>query len=267
MTEPVPDEGTDYIVVEVVPYKKYGWKPDKADMRDRNFIASIKSKLSRIFTLKDKMPPILDQGELGSCTANGIANALLYCELREVINDSKPRSRLFIYYNERAKEGTIDVDSGAAIRDGIKCVSSIGACFEETWPYNITLFTEKPPAEAYEEAKLHPAVQYERVSQSEQELKQALNTGFPVVFGFNVYETIEGEQVKKTGIIPLPRPGDSKLGGHCVLLSGYDDSKRLFQIQNSWGESWGDGGFGYMSYDYLTNPSFASDFWRITYVK
>lgn len=267
MTELGPPDDIEYIVVDPVQYKKYGWTRDKFDSRDRPFVVRYKNNAPRTFTLKDKSAPVLDQGTLGSCTANGIANALRYCELQEDIDEGKARSRLFIYYIERDKEGTTNTDSGASIRDGIKCVASIGACFEDTWPYNISLFTEKPSIEAYEEAKLHPAIQYERVEQTEQMLKQALNTGFPIVFGFNVFETIENEEVKKTGIIPLPRPGDSKLGGHCVLLTGYDDSKRLFQIQNSWGVSWGDGGFGYMSYDYITNPAFANDFWHITYVK
>ena len=59
---------------------------------------------------------------------------------------------------------------------------------------------------------------------------------------------------------------ESILGGHAVVAVGYDDSKECFIVRNSWGTNWGDAGYFYMPYAYLTNPELASDAWEITNV-
>jgi len=226
----------------------------------------------RVYSLRNdsSLPSILDQGELGSCTANGMANCLRVCEMRETGTDVSTNvmmpSRLFVYYYSRDLEGTTDTDSGAEIRDVVKVVNRRGACDEAMWPYDISQFTVEPTEECRIEAKKHRAIQYERVEQTLTALKTAIRTGFPVVFGFVVYESMETPSVGETGIIPMPSGTDKAIGGHCVILTGWDDNKRLFQIMNSWSEKWGDGGFGYLSYDYILTDYLASDFWRITYV-
>jgi len=87
--------------------------------------------LPKKVNLTSKMPPVYDQGQLGSCTANAIGAAFEYEQLKQKQKDFMP-SRLFIYYNERAIEGTIDTDSGAMIRDGIKSVAKLGVCPKNT---------------------------------------------------------------------------------------------------------------------------------------
>ncbi len=66
--------------------------------------------------------------------------------------------------------------------------------------------------------------------------------------------------------MPLPQPQEAMLGGHAIAIVGYDDSKQMFTFQNSWGSSWGDKGFGYLPYSYLTNPQLSSDFWTVRMV-
>ena len=260
-------EDEDLVVVDHIQFNRHGWKRDNSDERDFKFEPQDK-QLPRNFSLKDQMPPVLDQGKLGSCTANGICNAILKCEMVENIDDLKPRSRLFVYYNERASEGNVTEDSGAQIRDGIKTINKLGACFEEKWPYDIGKFAVEPPKEAYVEAKKHRSLKYHRVNQTEKDIKHALYTGFPIVFGFTVFESIQRPTVSRSGIIPLPMTNEKEIGGHCVVLTGWNDAQRLFQIQNSWGEKWGSPfGYGWLSYDYILNPNFASDFWLITLVK
>src|SRR5581483_9228194 len=95
---------------------------------------SVLTALPKKVDLRPKMPPVYDQGHLGSCTANAIAAAFEFDQTQEKQPDFMP-SRLFIYYNERASEGTTGTDSGAMLRDGIKSVAKIGVCDEQIWPY------------------------------------------------------------------------------------------------------------------------------------
>lgn len=211
------------------------------------------------------MPPVYDQGELGSCTANAIGAAFEYNQVRGGKADFMP-SRLFIYYNERKMEGTIKSDSGAMIRDGIKSVNKIGVVSEIEWPYVISRFAVTPPAKVYNDARFHRSVQYQRVPQNTHAMKQCLAQGNPIVFGFTVYESFESDQVASTGEVPMPGLSESVLGGHAVLAVGYDDSVKRFKVRNSWGPGWADSGNFTMPYDYLTNPSLSDDFWTISQV-
>jgi C1A family cysteine protease len=216
--------------------------------------------------LRKGCPAIYDQGDLGSCTANAIGAAIEFDQIKQKLKASTP-SRLFIYYNERAIEGTIDTDSGAQIRDGIKSVASQGACPEPMWPYLEQSYASRPPAPCYKYAKLHLAVQYARVTQSADQLKACVAAGYPFVFGFTVYESFEGDDVAKSGIVPMPTATEMLLGGHAVMAVGYDDAAQRFLVRNSWGTSWGMGGYFTIPYAYLTDSNLADDFWVIRVVK
>jgi C1A family cysteine protease len=245
--------------------KRYGWVPDLPDQRDHLFAAPpvVLADLPRKVDLRDRCPKeIYDQGHLGSCTANAIAAAFEFDLLKQGLTDFVP-SRLFIYYNERAREGTVEVDSGAMIRDGIKSVSKQGVCDEVSWPYDIARFSEQPPASCYREALGNLATSYQRVARTLGQLKGCLAAGFPIVFGFRVYESFESPEVAQTGEVPMPAPTEEALGGHAVLAVGYDDATGRFLVRNSWGSSWGQDGHFTMPYAYLTERSLASDFWAV----
>jgi C1A family cysteine protease len=212
--------------------------------------------------LRSKCPPIYDQGQLGSCTGNGVAAVVEFDQRKQGIKEFIP-SRLFIYYNERVIEGTVNQDSGAQIRDGIKVVATLGAPPEKDWPYDISKFADKPPAKAYSDAKKDLVKIYSRVAQNITQMEGCLADGFPFVFGFTVYDSFEGAQVAQTGVAPMPQPGENVVGGHCVVAVGYDSVKRVFIIRNSWGTKWGMKGYCTMPYEYLVSPQLASDFWTV----
>ncbi len=246
---------------------RYGWTPDRPDQRDHLFSAHWLDLLAlpSQVDLRPQCPAIYDQGQLGSCTANAIAGALEFDQMKQKEQAFIP-ARLFIYYNERAKEGTVSSDSGAAIRDGIKSVNSQGACNEAEWPYDITRFTVQPPAQCYTDALLRRSLSYQRVTQSLHQMKAVLASGSPIVFGFSVYESFESSAVASTGIVPMPQMSESPIGGHAVMCVGFRDDEQMFTIRNSWG-AWGDNGYCYMPYAYLLSSSLSSDFWTIKSVE
>jgi len=238
----------------------YGWVPDLPDARDYLYAAPMETvaKLPPSVNLQSKCPPVYDQGQLGSCTANSIGAAVEFVHTPKFMP-----SRLFIYYNERLIEGTVGSDSGAQIRDGIKSVAKQGVCPETDWPYVIAKFTNKPSAKAYTDARKTKATQYMRVLQDLSQMKGCLAQGFPFVFGFTVYEYFESAHVAKTGVVRLPAAGDKVVGGHAVMAVGYDEAHQTFRVRNSWGTSWGQKGYFTMPYAYLMSRHLASDFWTI----
>jgi C1A family cysteine protease len=254
----------------VLKIKGYGWKPDLPDHRDHTFAAPVQvlTELPPKVDLRPQCPTtVYAQLQLGSCTGNAIAGAVEFDLLKQKKEDFIP-SRLFIYYNEREIEGSIDQDAGAMIRDGIKSVANLGVCPETEWPYDINKFTEKPSEQCYKDALKTRAQSYSRVSRSLNQMKGCLASGYPFVFGFSVYESFESDDVTKSGIVPMPGPAskDGLLGGHAVLAVGYDDSQSRFIVRNSWGDKWGIKGYFTIPYAYLLDENLSDDFWTIRIV-
>jgi C1A family cysteine protease len=198
---------------------------------------------------------------LGSCTANAITAAVEFLDIKDKIPELA-LSRLFLYYNERAAEGTINYDSGASLRDGIKVLADQGVCQESLWPYDINKFTSKPSDECYQAAQAHKAIVYQRLT-TLNDMRACLAAGFPLVFGITVYESFESDQVAKSGIVPMPSKSERSLGGHALLAVGYNDQFSTILVRNSWGPNWGINGYFTLPYQYISNNNLADDFWTI----
>jgi C1A family cysteine protease len=241
----------------------YGWVPDLPDHRDYLYsaIRHVPRGLPPRVDLRPYCSKVEDQGTLGSCTANALAGALEFLELRDKVQFTD-LSRLFIYYNERVIGRSVKYDSGAMLRDGIKTLAKQGVCGERCWPYVISKFANKPSAASYKEATCHQITSYRRLLALD-EMRTCLAEGYPFVFGFTVYESFESLKTAKTGIANMPKQGERAVGGHAVVGVGYDDKEQRFIIRNSWGPVWGMKGYFTLPYAYVADRNLSDDFWTI----
>lgn len=265
-----------------------GWLPDRPDIRDytkvthrvdtllgtSNLLYSVKAAPPVSVDLRPRCSPIVDQGNLGSCTANAATGVLEYFQIRSSGTYS-PASRRFIYKVTRNFLG-LHGDTGAYLRSTMGALALFGVPPEKFWTYEIDRFDDEPPAFCYAFGSNYQALMYYRLDPPGislddllTDIKASLAAGLPTMFGFPVYSSIERAV---GGDIPFPSSSERVLGGHAVVAVGYDDSRTVVNpfdgritegaliIRNSWGTSWGDGGYGYMPYDYVTE-GLADDFW------
>jgi C1A family cysteine protease len=188
-----------------------------------------------------KFPAPLDQGQIGSCSANaGIEIRMYY-----VGPNSALLSRAAQYAWERDRDGTpLSQDAGSTIRTACQVLCDIGACPEADDPYGPATLSVEPSAQAKADAAVLKAKGYQLIT-SVMLAKLALVEGNPIDIGMKVYESMESPAVAKSGILPLPRRGEQLLGLHSVAIIGYDDNQVIgtntgaFLVRNSWGAGWG----------------------------
>lgn len=234
----------------------YGWKRPlpgltypPADTRGLEVAAEVDPR--------KKLPPVFDQGQLGSCTANATAACFQYDAILDGHNPGT-LSRLWIYYFERSLEHTLEQGDCGAMGHDAFTVAKHGIPLESKWPYVISRFEAKPPNEprAYTLTKTVHAV-----PQTMAAIKQVLSNGQTVAFGFTVYESFESSHTESTGVVPMPAAGEEVLGGHETLIVGYLKSHPTYAlVRNSWGTGWGLGGYFLMPWAYLTSAALSSDF-------
>jgi len=250
---------------------RYHLKKDPIDQRDKLFSFNLvvnphaTVKLPRIVDLRSKMPPVYDQGELGSCTANA---GCAYWSYIFPVKGLQP-SRLCLYEEERILEGTVNEDAGASMRDIGRALSKFGVCDESLFPYVVSDFCKPMTPVAVNDALKNKIRTYSAIS-SLTDIKNCLALSQkPVLIGMNIYPSFETLRVSKTGIVPLPSRSERLLGGHAVLVVGYNDDVSSpirggsLIVRNSWGAGWGDKGYFYLPYSYLSS-GYAYDFWTLS---
>ena len=230
-----------------------GWIPDLPDIRDflglpEKLIRQLRRVPER-YDLLEYLPYSHNQTTLGSCVMQGC------CTGSELLDKKIDRNYIALsvlmgYFEARKRLGKeyINQDSGAYIRDGIKVLNKIGVCSLELWPYEVEKFTQEPPAECYESAKKHKLIEYRRLLNLS-DIKAAIFSGSPVVAGFTLYESFMDDNTAATGEVQMPEQDESVIGGHCMLIVGYEAD--YFIVVNSWGAEWGHNGLCYVPYDYL----------------
>jgi C1A family cysteine protease len=279
-----------------------GWLPDYPDFRDftpqkkttppageerdvPTLLAQLDceqpaSKLPATMDLRVGFPPIEHQLDIGSCTANAGVGLLEYFE-RGASGRSVDASRLFLYKATRNLMGQTG-DTGAFLRVTMQAMVLFGIPPEEYWPYNVADFDAEPSPFCYAFAQNYRAIQYYRLDPPEESdleavlarIKTNVAAKLPAMFGFTVYSSYEQAKVAG-GAIPMLFGNERRVGGHAVIACGYDDAKEIqnaargakptvgaLLIRNSWGADWGDGGYGWLPYEYVLR-GLARDWWSV----
>ncbi|HBW88299.1 MAG TPA: peptidase C1, partial [Cyanobacteria bacterium UBA11149] len=147
----------------------------------------------------------------------------------------------------------------------IQVLQELGACTEDTWTYDTDRVNQQPSDEAYEEAENFLIEDAEEIDVDLFSMKHCLAEGYPFAFGMLLFKSFD--KATKNGIVPIPdlstEEGRETHGAHAMLCVGYSDKNQVFIVRNSWGEDWGDAGYCYIPYSYLTNPDLCWDCWTI----
>lgn len=206
-------------------------------------------------------PPVLDQGQLGSCTDNSVSTCLSLVEAKET-GKQLQLSRLFMYLNARAPRNQY-TDSGSSVGACARGVRNFGAPPESMWPYDISKFATIPPPIVWQTA-LQRKLTQSYFTLSLVSILHSLSKGFPVSFSFVMFESFGTMNDTQGWLCPMPTAGEALVGGHTVTIRGFDLTARMFLIQNSWGTGWGlksKPGCFWMPFDYVLSESLASS-WR-----
>lgn len=278
-----------------------GWLPPMPDLRDYTDrepeIVKMSKKLGihtsqkKKVTLPEKMDlriwcsPVENQGGLGSCTANAAVGIVEYFQ-RRAFNKHLDGSRLFIYKTTRNLM-QVTGDTGAWLRNTMGALALCGVPEEKYWPYTDASpdFDTEPPSFIYAVADNFEALRYfchdplgADIPAAEvlTKVKLFLAAGIPSMFGFYGFPSFDDNT--NPGEIPYPCPGEQAEWGHAIVAIGFDDKKKIHNtkcnktttgalfIRNSWGTGWGDGGYGWLPYDYVSNK-LALDFWSLLNMK
>ena len=251
---------------------KFLCQRDTVDFRDRKYCApmAVCLNLPIAVNLESKLPGVWDQQTIGSCTAHGCGEAVCSEEIKQRGTFTMP-SRLFVYWNPRVLEGTSDQDSGCQIRDVIKCLAKQGACPESEWIYDVSKYAVKPPDQCFVDGVKEQALKYESVPNDLAHIKGSLAEGFPVVVGLTLYSSFESAKTMLTGIVPMPSLWEQyiqgPLGGHCLLVFGYNDKTGRFLVRNSWGMAYKNRTSGNCEIPYAYFAKYGNDFWKVELVQ
>lgn len=219
-----------------------------------SFLEKTKSDLTKT------LPKYTDQGDLNSCSAFSVANALehvYFHKYGKFFNSSK----LFLYYNSRDNKNK---DDGADVRDAILAMMTKGVTTVRYWPYIEQNYKQKPPESAYSSALSYRASKAYKVAN--EDVIKALSNGYPVIVSCTIYEQFHSLNADNF-VMTLPGKKDKEAGEHAMIIVGHDDKTQLYLINNSWGEDWGHNGTCYMPYSYMTSNKFINACWIIDYVK
>jgi C1A family cysteine protease len=255
-----------------------GWRRDGPDHRDFTTRHSrVRRMFARLRVRNQARPasvdwreyciPVQDQQHLSTSSAHACIGLFQYFERRATGQVITP-SRLFVHVNALRLAGCDDARGGADLRTTFKAAVKFGLPAERFWPYDPAALGRVPEAYVYAFNTEYRDVRYVRIDASMQSGVETLETvrlllaaGFACALGFGVPSSLTSEPE-----IAFPSRFDSICTGHAVTVVGYDDALRIrstrgaLLIRSSWGSNWGQDGYGWLPYRYVTDH-LAADVW------
>jgi hypothetical protein len=233
--------------------RKYGRKVPPPLPEHRMLSRTGVAALPTFVDLRASCGPIKNQQNRNSCTGHAFSSAMEWI-FRRYLNQQPVLSPLYLYAQELIADGDFPNDDGSTGTTGCNVSIVDGCCEDSLYPDSSQLIMQ-PTATMNENAELYKMGAYHGLAGSPTALSVLGDpVPWPVEVGFTVYSSFESDEVAQTGVYN-PQPGESVLGGHEVLMVGYDigDSPQLRPancppaalIQNSWGTGWGFNGSGF----------------------
>lgn len=248
---------------------KMGWKFDNIENIDDNENLGMSNEEDSNDELKydiydknkDFFPEIVDQGNIESCVPTCISTIYYYLTMKQSNHLNFRISRLYLYYQFRRLYDDVKLDEGSTIRDCINILHTDGIVPEFLYPYIENKVFNNPSDFLEKYSRFCKCLGFENISRKV--IKQKLLLDYPVLCGIKLFDSVYTDEVKNTGIISYSEEYDKILGGHCIILIGFDDNKKYYKFINSWGSTWGDKGFGYLPYEYIKNIRLSNEFYII----
>jgi predicted chitinase len=223
-------------------------RPDTMDFRDIMYVPTLVEVPTHI-PLGDYLDydvPILDQGSEGACTGFGLATVANFLLLRRrVIPDPVPVSARMLYDLARRYDEWPGEDyTGSSARGAMKGWHKHGVCAEEMYPSRTRRPDSKGLTDARtSEARRRPLGAYFRVNHKDIVAMHSAIAEVGILYATCAVHR-GWQEVGADGVI---HASEQILGGHAFAIVAYDDEG--LWIQNSWGPTWGRGGFGRIGYD------------------
>jgi C1A family cysteine protease len=260
-------------------WKGCGWHRDVPDHRDftlrHPIIAAATGRLAagdgqrpEQVDWRDYCAPVEDQRQMAASSVHACIGMVQYFERRAHGRQIQP-SRLFVYKNARRLLQWTG-DCGASLRATLKAIRRFGLPPESLWPYRDENLDREPEGFAYSFGQETSGLAYVRIDAHNvsrevvmESARSLLAGGFCFVLGFPLSAPVDGSP-----LLPYPTLLDSSYGGHAVLAVGYDDRLRIrsdkgaFLVRNSWGNDWGESGYGWLPYAYV-REGLAADLWTV----
>ena len=214
------------------------------------------------YSLKKYAPAPGNQGQYGTCVAWSSAYAartISYAIQRKETNIDNIKQNVFspgyLYYKIK-KSGDDNCENGANITNAMKVMSNTGIMLKKEGPVDCTVSI---PVNLEQEKALPYKIKdylslnetYGSVTKNDiLKMKKSLSENKPVVISFKVYSSFSN--IPSSGLW-TPTSDDNFRGGHAMCVVGYDDKKAggAFEVMNSWGPNWANGGFFWLTYDQM----------------
>lgn len=240
--------------------KGTGWDVNPPDPKDWDFkkldLSAERSDFAESLSHRDKVLKVLDQKGESSCVAHAVLGAAM---IEEVSQGKKPDplSEWFAYYYARREQGKIKLsDTGTSIRACFRALQKRGCCDSKYWPKKRGRINRQPNALALMRAHARRDLKFYGIfSNKEQRLKDimtALVNDYAVIFGTALGTGFRHPE-DTNNIISKPQSNDDIIGRHAMVIIGWRwrGAKLEFEVLNSWGADWGDGGFCWLPAEYI----------------